>query len=87
MLAFPFLLIFSHIVLWIRLGPLYSLAIFLMTILLTLILVVMISCAKKFIHRGAKYNDERIRLIADSVVGIKTIKCFNREEKYEQIIN
>ena len=86
-MAYPFLLIFSHIILWIRLGPFYSLAILLMTILLTFLLVFMVECTEKYIYNESKYNDERIRLIADSVVGIKTIKCFTREEKYEQLIN
>ena len=42
--------------------------------------------ASQFIYNEGNHNDERIRLIADSIIGIKTIKCFNREEKYESLI-
>ena len=38
---------------------------------------------QKNTYRESQFNDERIKLITDTIVGIKTIKCFNRESKYE----
>lgn len=36
--------------------------------------------------RESKINDERIKLIKDIVLGIKTIKCYVWGEKYEEKI-
>ena len=79
----PFISLFAYYILWIKLGPFYCVSILILTVIITIILVLMVECASKNIYNEGKFNDERIRLITDSIIGIKTIKCFNREDRYE----
>ena len=53
------------------------------TIVTTILAMIISKGTQKSKYKESLYNDERIKLIADTIVGIKTIKCFNRESKYE----
>lgn len=64
----------------------YSLAVLGLTILTTLLLVYLITFQEKYFELESEVNSVRVKIINDTLVGIKTIKCFTWEEKYEKLI-
>ena len=78
-LSLPFLNIVVYFMIWIKIGIRYCIGILLITIITTVILLILSKIDERFTYKEGIYNDEWVNLINDTIVGIKTIKCFNRE--------
>jgi ABC-type multidrug transport system fused ATPase/permease subunit len=78
----PFLSIVCYIYLGLLVGWWYCLGVFIFWIFSLAFAQLLSMCVSKVKLKEAIFNDERIKLITDIIVGIRTIKCYTWEDKY-----
>lgn len=80
--CFPIVNVIAYIVIGLTSSWINSLIVFSVWIIMLIVQFVVSKCSRKVRFKASAYNDERLKLVNDMVVGVRTLKSYGWENHY-----